>query len=280
MKPLVLAAPAVLALVAAGCSRAPREPAPAPVVAAVPATSPGAPLGSFVRGRVVEAMSTAGYTYVRVQPEGASELWAASTEFPVSPGDEVVVSTAMPMHGYESKTLHRTFDVVYFADSIEVVGAPAGAAPRDGAKPSGLASSLRTAIPSDVAPDPAAAPHGSPASTVPAGVVLEGIERAPGGVTVAELLARKDELAGRDVSVRGRIVKLTPGVLGKNWLHLRDGSGEGGAADVTVTTEAAAAVGDLVVVRGRVATDRDLGSGYAYAVLIEDATLEGPEHGL
>ena len=46
------------------------------------------------------------------------------------------------------------------------------------------------------------------------------------------------------------------------------------ATGVTVvTTKDAAAVGDVVNAKGTVRTDVNLGSGYTYAVIIEDASL-------
>ena len=92
---------------------------------------------------------------------------------------------------------------------------------------------------------------------------------------VAEIVAKRTELKDKPVEVRGQVVKFTPGVMGKNWIHLRDGTGSAadGTNDVTVTTKAEAKVGDVVLVKGVVRIDRDLGSGYAYKVLVEDATL-------
>ena len=77
-------------------------------------------------------------------------------------------------------------------------------------------------------------------------------------------------------SVRGKVVKFTPEVLGKNWVHLRDGSGSAadGSNDILVTTLDETKIGDVVLVKGVVQTDRDLGSGYSYKVLIEEAKLQ------
>ena len=103
---------------------------------------------------------------------------------------------------------------------------------------------------------------------------LERITKAEGGKTVGEIFDGKQSLAGQQVSVRGAVVKFTPGVMGKNWIHLRDGtSGAGGSNDVTVTTNASVAVGDIVLVRGRVTVDKDFGFGYRYDLLIEDARV-------
>jgi hypothetical protein len=73
--------------------------------------------------------------------------------------------------------------------------------------------------------------------------------------------------------VRGRVVKFTAEVMGKNWLHLQDGTGSAGTNDLTVSTSGAAAVGNMVLVRGKLGTDKDLGFGYHYDVIIEDATV-------
>lgn len=240
--------------------------ADATAAAQQPALPPGHPpldaAGSLptARGRVVETMDSGGYTYVRVQPADGKELWAASTELPVKVGDQVVVDIGMPMENYESASLKRTFDLVYFSEKIEVVG--------------GQQSLLRqmASVPVSQAAPPAG--HGRAAAAAAGPIDLTGIARAEGGLTVAELVAQAAAQAGKSVAVRGRVVKFTPAVMGKNWLHVRDGSGENGDADVTVTTGDEAAIGDLVVVRGTVATNRDLGSGYSYAVLIEDAKLE------
>jgi len=98
----------------------------------------------------------------------------------------------------------------------------------------------------------------------------------PNARTVAEVITRRIELKDKAVLVRGKVVKFTPDILNKNWIHLRDGSGSASdnTHDVVVTTNDQARAGDVVVVKGIVRTDKDLGSGYAYKVLIEEATLQ------
>jgi hypothetical protein len=120
---------------------------------------------------------------------------------------------------------------------------------------------------------PMSMPGGHPQLTPSADIDLTGIERADGGKTVAEIWAERQELAGGEVAVRGRVVKFLPSIMGKNWIHLRDGTGEGVTSDLTVTTTATVAVGDLVTVTGRLAVDRDFGAGYRYQVILEDAEV-------
>jgi len=123
------------------------------------------------------------------------------------------------------------------------------------------------------ASQPAAAPHPMPAAPTEA-VDLSGIAKADGGKTIAEVFAEKDQLAGQQVVVRGKVVKSNPDIMGKNWLHVRDGSGAEGMNDITVTTAGAVpAVGDTVLVKGSVSLNKDLGMGYVYDVIVEDAEV-------
>jgi hypothetical protein len=94
------------------------------------------------------------------------------------------------------------------------------------------------------------------------------------GKTVEEIYQEKAKLKGKRVTLRGKVVKFSSAIMGKNWLHLRDGTGKEPANDLTVTTQAKAKVGDTVLVEGMVTLDKDLGAGYKYDVIIEDAKVK------
>ncbi len=122
-------------------------------------------------------------------------------------------------------------------------------------------------------PAPPAA-HGSlPAPTTPVAKVAKAT--GPDAKTVAEVVNGKAKLKDKPVVVRGQVVKFNADIMGKNWLHLQDGSGSAkdGSHDILVTTLDKAAVGDIVNARGTVRTDVTVGPGYAYAVLIEEAAI-------
>jgi hypothetical protein len=232
---------------------------------AADADSAAAAEGSF-SGKVVETMSTAGYTYVLVDTSG-KKIWAAATQFAVKVGDTASVAGAMPMANFHSKTLNRDFDVVYFTGGITVNGGVAGAAPTlppgHPALPGGAASVLPPGHPS--LPNQSGSPK----------VDLTGIKRADGGKTIQEIFAAKAKLAGKSVAVRGKVVKYNSMVMEKNWLHIQDGSGsaEKSDNDLTVTTTTSAKVGDTVLVTGVVSTDKDFGAGYKYNVILDDAKV-------
>jgi len=128
---------------------------------------------------------------------------------------------------------------------------------------------------------PAAGPqmdtaHPLPAANAGAAVDLSGIAKAEGGQTVAELYAGKDTLANKKVTLRGKVVKANSGIMSKDWLHVRDGSGQDGTNDLTVTTTSKplAKVGDTVLVTGTVTLNKDFGMGYQYPVILEDAEVK------
>ena len=83
-----------------------------------------------------------------------------------------------------------------------------------------------------------------------ASVDLTGIAKAEGGSTIAEVFAQKDQLAGKNVLVRGKVVKVSPGIMGKNWVHVRDGTGPTGQRPHGHDRRRAK-VGDTVLVTGR-----------------------------
>lgn len=210
--------------------------------AALAPAIPAAPASPALEGTVVETMDAAGYTYAKLD-SGTAQIWVAGPETKLAVGTKIGATTGTLMAGFRSTTLNRTFDEIYFIASFPI----AGAAP----------------------PNPHASGAVATPTTKPAPMTTsEKIEAAPGGQTVAQVIAGAATLAGKAVVVRGKVVKVNNQILGHNWLHIQDGSG-----DLTVTSDATAALGDVVVVRGTVATNKDFGAGYKYAVLVENAAV-------
>lgn len=216
-------------------------------------------------GKVLETMNSGGYTYVKADIGGA-EVWAAAPQFSVKTGDVVTIPEGVAMTNYHSNTLNRTFDVVSFVSSIAVQGANQDAIEALPGHGGGAAAM-------DHGGSAAAVGHGGSAAARPAAVEVSGIKRAEGGKTVEELFQGKEALSGKDVAVRGKVVKVSAGIMGTNWIHVQDGTGKPGTNDLVVTTNTLANVGDTVVVKGPVSTDKDFGFGYKYDVILENAAL-------
>ncbi len=239
----------------------PGQPATLPVDAASGQRQSGSKLKDPLRGTVKETMASGGYTYVLLATE-QGEVWAAARQLTVAAGDEVELAGLMPMRNFKSPTLDRTFEEIQFVGSARLVGGSAtgkpGTPPAAGGMPAG---------------------H-PPIAEAPKPQKPGEIQKLPGGVTVAELFSRKADLNGKPVKFRGRVVKANRGILGKNWLHIQDGTGEPGSNDITVTSaDGFAAPGSVVVIEGTLGLDRDFGAGYTYAVIVEKAkvTIEPPK---
>jgi hypothetical protein len=104
------------------------------------------------------------------------------------------------------------------------------------------------------------------------------VEKAKGkdAYTVSELYEKSGTLDKKSVSVRGKVMKVSRGIMGKNWVHLRDGSGDAGKGtnNVVVTSQEDPKVGDVVTARGTLYKDKDFGAGYQYAVILEEGTFK------
>lgn len=214
-------------------------------------------------GRVREVIDVAEYTYLRLgTAEG--DVWAAVSKAAVSVDSNVTVENPTRMDNFASSTLKRTFDVIYFGNLQSPAGAPVANLP-PGHPRIGDAS--------------AASPHGQaepPPTTESAGAVEVEVPRATGknARTIGELFADRVRLEGKLLRIRGQIVKVTAGVMGKTYLRLRDGSGSRPEErELVVTTRAEPRVGDVSTFEGTLRTEVDIGIGYHYPVMLTEAQI-------
>jgi len=253
-----LSAVLLVAVAVAGCKKS-EPPAAAPPAAVNAMEAQVAPPSASLKGKVLERLDAPPYSYLKIQ-SGKEEVWAAVPKADVAKGAEVTVLNAMPMANFESKTLKRKFEVVFF-------GTLEGSAP-----------AAQAGAPADMPASPAGmAQQHAKAAQGPSNVGDVKVPKASGADarTVAEVYAQKGALKEKPVTIRGKVVKFNPGIMGKNWVHLQDGSGKAEKQDndITVTTQDMTSVGDTVLVKGTVRVDKDFGAGYAYPVIVEDATL-------
>ena len=235
---------AVLMIAVAGCGekKETTESAPAATAEVTPVQASNADVW---KGKVLETMNSGGYTYVHLDT-GSEKIWAAGPEAQISVGQTVTMDKGMAMPQFHAKSLDRTFEVIYFVGSIQGPdsGKPAGEAAQTG----GGHSVVEQADVKDVA---------KPAD----------------GYSIEEIYSQASSLSGKPVKVRGQVVKFTANIMGTNWVHIQDGTGTGPTADLTVTTSAIVAAGDMVTVEGNLTVNKDFGAGYKYDAIIEGATV-------
>ena len=93
--------------------------------------------------------------------------------------------------------------------------------------------------------------------------------------TVISIYENGDALAGKTVSVQGKVVKVVKGIKKRNFIHIQDGTGDAKAEtnDLAGTSQQLANVGDQVVLTGVVVINRDFGGGYLFPRLLEETTV-------
>ena len=199
-------------------------------------------------GLVTRTMNAGGYTYVQLQA-GKRTVWAAGPITTVQKGNAVRINTNMPMRAFHSTALKRDFSLLYFTDSIVV--AP-------GAHMQAAMSANQQA--------PMQMPPASHAKTQ-----AHAIAPAKNGKTIAEIFSQRQRLKGKQVRVRGEVVKYIGNLFGKNWIHIRDSST--GKTLLVITGDSTRR--DVILVKGTVVLDKDNGIGHVYKVVLDHARILG-----
>ncbi len=233
---------------AAAPATAPAEKKPAEGHPAPPAApGPEQVAKENISGKVLQTMNSGGYSYVYVET-AEKKVWVAVPQTTVQVGDVMTFKPGMEMTDFQSSSLKRTFDKIIFSEGV--VSSSGGKAPQT-----------------------------SPGA---AGSVARGgkikVEKASGAnaYTVSELYDKSVKLHKKKVTVRGQVVKVSANIMGKNWIHIQDGSGSAkkGTNNLVVTSTDIPTVGDVVTVNGTLFKDKDFGGNYKYKVIIEDATVQ------
>ena len=197
------------------------------------------------KASVKEVLQANAYTYLLVE-ESSDKFWIACTKHDFSVGQTVYFTEGLAMEDFESKDLNKTFDLVYFINQISFEPIPV------------------------TQPD-MTAPHGMVKEAVKKAVQ---VEKAEDGITLGDLFANPESFKGKEVIIRGEVVKYNEAIMGKNWVHIQDGTGNENAFDLTITTAAEVKVGDVVTFKGTINLNKDFGAGYVYEVIMEEAELQ------
>jgi len=199
-------------------------------------------------GKVVQTMDSGGYTYLLIESKG-ERRWAAVNSAEVKVGQEVTLKPGATMVNFTSKGLNRTFDRIVFSDGIEE-----------------KKSNAKAVTPKTTT--------GSAGAAVPFSKI--SVEKATGSnaYRIAALYSNQ-KLNGKTITVRGKVVKVSSGIMDRNWIHLQDGTGSPQKKNhnLVVTSKDLPDVGDIVTVTGTLIRNKDFGSGYKYDVIVEKAKI-------
>lgn len=239
--------------------------------AAVQAPLDGVPL----RGKIVETMDSNGYTYLLLDAS-QGKLWIAIPQTAVKVDQEVNCAPGLTMNNFTSKTLNRTFESIIFSPGIEKE-AQAGQGGTE-MKKEGFAAALQAeqqgqAGNTAMSMGPST---GSAGAVVPSSEVNVNKATGANSYSVEECFEQGKELQGKTVRVRGKVMKISRMIMGKNWLHIQDGTGNPlkNHHDLVATSMEDPGDGAIVTIEGTLNHERDFGAGYKYEVIVEDATIE------
>lgn len=214
-------------------------------------------------GTVISVEKADKYTILQIQ-QGKKKLWVAANSFVTQVGSRIEYIGGVQMKDFHIKALDRTFPEILFLTNIrkELTEEEKAEAAKKTAK---LAAA--TSMPNDDKHKNINAFQAASAPTI--GEIIRG----EGELSIADLYAKRAVLSGHTVNIRGKVIKVSNNIKGKSWLTLSDGTGVAPDDMLRVVTSGSAAIGQLLSVRGILKTDVNLGSGYHYKLLVDDAEL-------
>ena len=201
--------------------------------------SVGLHAGDVYEGTVVDAIDGGGYTYLQID-DTKKKYWVAVEGVKIEKGTEVRFTEEMRVKNFQSKALNRTFDEVVFASNLQH---------RTNAPEKGNLELISDQV-------------------------KESPYKQNGTMSVKEVWEKRASLKDKTISIRGRVVKASPNIIARNWIHIQDGTGEGSEVGrIVFTSKELPKVGDIVTATGVVMVDKDFGSGYFYKIIVENATF-------
>ena len=207
------------------------------------------------------------YTYLNVADEGADK-WMAVPTVEAKKGDTLYYQSGMLMTNFESKELKRTFNEILFVDKVSRDPSIAMLSKEVIMAHQNLQLGDKSADKTSEKPYPN---MGSSKDTVKRDIKVEKLRDA---VTIATLLKDLKKYEGKKVVVHGKVTKYTPEVMGKNWVHIQDGSEFKGKFEIVITTMDKVSKDETVTFEGTITLNKDFGYGYFFELLMENGSLK------
>ncbi len=211
---------------------------------------------------VAEVVQGSTYTYIKAK-ENSGEKWMAVSKQEVQTGEVYFYSEGLPMQNFHSKEIDRTFDEIYFVSEISKTPIKTGVTGGMGSGAMGGMGAMEGAM---TAPE-----HQGKVGTEQNGSIA--VKKSAGEITVAQVFANRNEYSGKEIEIKGIVVKVNKQVMDKNWIHIQDGTRDNGNFDLTITSADVAEVNDEITVKGKITLNKDFGYGYSYEVIMEDAKI-------
>jgi len=196
---------------------------------------------------VDEVLPATKYVYVHVS-EGVEKYWVATALKEITVGETYFFRGGLLKTNFESKEYNRMFEKIYLVSQF--VPAKHGGSPTNATDPT--------------------TPSGNQNNEATVKSVKK-VEKAAGSISIAELVNDPQKYEGQSVQLSGECVKINPKIMGKNWIHLKDGSKDD--YDLVITSDIFVREGSIITIKATVVLNKDYGAGYNYSLILEDGIL-------
>ena len=211
-----------------------------------PSTVESAPSNNLHSVVALETKGTKKYTYIKVR-EGNKEYWVATSKKDITPGGSYFYSSSIRKTNFESIELGRVFDELFLIGNI--VRTDHGNQIRKGKMEKVDVETHSTSNP-----------------------VQSKVDFKSGDeITISALIENPSKFENKQIQLTGTVEKVNSNILGRNWIHLKDGSMDD--YDLVITSTQRVVEGNIIKIEGKVSLDVDFGAGYRYDIIVEDARI-------
>jgi len=198
---------------------------------------------------VNEVLPTSRYVYLHVN-EGEKQFWVATRKQDVKKGKTYFYKGGLLKTNFESKEYNRVFETVYLVSNLveENHSKNTGILDENVSK-SAQGTSDKVIIPTHT----------------------EDIIEHKGSIKIAELVKNPKKYDGKTIQISGKCVKINPGIMGRNWIHLKDGTKDD--FDLVITSNTFVQEGSVITLKALVSLNKDFGAGYKYDLILENGTV-------
>jgi hypothetical protein len=198
---------------------------------------------------ISEVIPGSKYVYVLVEENGR-QFWISTAKKELNTGETYYYTESILKTAFESKEHNRIFDTLYLV--TELVSASHGEQ-MHGFSTEGADKEQLEIVRQSIASE------------------QDSTSEFAGRIRISDLVDDPEKYEGKKVELKGLCSKVNPGIMGRNWLHLQDGSKD--SYDLVITTDEIVEKGSQITIRGVVKLHVDLGSGYVYPILVENGAL-------
>ncbi len=197
--------------------------------------------------KVLDILETTKYVYLKVE-ENDKQFWIATLKQKIDIGGTYFYKGGLLKTNFESKEHNKTFEKIYLVTSL--VQSNHGNENRN--------KNIKSQ-------------DNQQKDKVNSATNTLNNNQKTGSIKIAELVANLNKYKGKTVQLSGICVKINPNIMGRNWIHLKDGSKDD--YDLVITSDTFVKEGSEITIKATVSLNKDFGAGYKYELILENGVI-------